>query len=108
MWRLVCSKGNLDGDGSSSGLSSLNEFVGRQTWEYVVATEDNEDEIVKQDERRKEFRERRFSERHSKDAIMRDMFDRERVERKREMKTKAPTANDGFVDELNAIDDDYE
>jgi cycloartenol synthase len=108
MWRLVCSKGNLDGDGSGSGLSSLNEFVGRQTWEYVVATEDNEDEIVKQDERRKEFRERRFSERHSKDAIMRDMFDRERVERKREMKTKAPTANDGFVDELNAIDDDYE
>ena len=54
MWKLVCSRGNLDAEGK---LRTLNAHVGRQTWEFDANA--SEEDVQKQDVRRKEFRENR-------------------------------------------------
>ena len=73
MWKLVCSRGNLDAEGK---LRTLNAHVGRQTWEFDANA--SEEDVQKQEERRKEFRENRSVQKHSKDALMRDAFDAQR------------------------------
>ena len=93
MWKLVCSRGNLDAEGK---LRTLNAHVGRQTWEFDANA--SEEDVQKQDVRRKEFRENRSAHKHSKDALMRDAFDAQRKERKRERKTTPPSA-DVTIDE---------
>ena len=93
MWKLVCSEANLDPENK---LHTLNAHVGRQTWTFDPNA--SEEDVQKQDERRKQFRENRFVQKHSKDAFMRDAFDARRKERKREMKTTPPSA-DVAVDE---------
>ncbi|PKI32995.1 hypothetical protein CRG98_046610 [Punica granatum] len=72
MWKLELSQGN------DSWLTSVNNFIGRQVWEFDESPKESEDEYAKIKEARNEFTKHRFQAKQSSDLLMRLQFGREK------------------------------
>ena len=68
MWRLKVSEGGSDG--SDRRLTSVNNHIGRQYWEFYrnLGTPEERAQV---EEARLEFRNNRFRSKHSSDLLMR-------------------------------------
>ena len=67
MWRL---KVGANDTVSQTWLSSLNDHVGRQTWEFDPSPP-NPSDLIEVENARQEFAQYRFTRKHSADKLMR-------------------------------------
>ncbi|OWM86892.1 hypothetical protein CDL15_Pgr015928 [Punica granatum] len=72
MWKLKLSQGD------DPWLTSRNNFIGRQMWEFDDNPKESEDELDKIEDARDEFRKNRLRAKHSSDLLMRLQFGREK------------------------------
>ncbi|PRQ36964.1 putative cycloartenol synthase [Rosa chinensis] len=95
MWRLKVSEGERDGN---PWLTSVNNHIGRQFWEFDPNLGTPE-ERVQVEKARLEFRNNRFRSKHSSDLLMRLQFAKEKESDRMELPTQVKIKSEEEINE---------
>ncbi|KAL6191873.1 hypothetical protein ACLB2K_038262 [Fragaria x ananassa] len=96
MWRLKVSEGGSDG--SDPRLTSVNNHIGRQYWEFDrnLGTPEERAQV---EEARLEFRNNRFRSKHSSDLLMRLQFAKEKESDRMELPAQVKVKSEDEITE---------
>ncbi|XP_004299757.1 PREDICTED: cycloartenol synthase 2-like isoform X2 [Fragaria vesca subsp. vesca] len=96
MWRLKVSEGGSDG--SDRRLTSVNNHIGRQYWEFYrnLGTPEERAQV---EEARLEFRNNRFRSKHSSDLLMRLQFAKEKESDRMELPAQVKVKSEDEITE---------